>query len=505
MRLAVLAALHVLAALQLAGCAGATTASPGGSTADSVLEHHAGPRRDGHYVDATLTAASAATFHLDPGFGAAVTGHTYAQPLYLADGPGGRGAIYVATESNQVSALDAVTGAALWRVSLGTPVPLSKLPCGNIDPLGVTGTPVVDPASRTLYVAAMTTPDDGTTKRHRVFALSADDGSVKPGWPVDVQGITFGSATFDSAVQNQRGALAQVGGRVYVPYGGHFGDCGSYRGWLVGISTASPTDRKAWATSAVGGGSWAPSGVASDGDALFIATGNTFGASSWSGGEAVLRMTAGPLFSGAAADFFAPSDWKALDAGDVDIGGTGPVLIDLPGATPSRLAVALGKNGVLYVLDRSFLGGEGGQLSSTSVASNGIINAAAAWTGSAGATVVFKGSGIGCPPGQSGDLTAAIIAPSSKPTGAVRWCASQGGLGSPMVTTTDGSASPIVWSVGAEGDLRLHGFDSDTGAVVFAGGGASDRLGPVRRYQTPILARGRIYVAGDAAVYAFTR
>jgi outer membrane protein assembly factor BamB len=413
--------------------------------------------------------------------------------------------MYVATESNQVSALDAVTGAAVWRVSLGTPVPLSKLPCGNIDPLGVTGTPIVDATSRTLYVAAMTTPDGGTTARHRVFALSVDDGSVKADWPVDVQGTTFGSATFDSKVQNQRGALALIGGRLYVPYGGHYGDCGNYHGWLIGISTANPADRGAWATTAEGGGAWSPSGVASDGSSLFIATGNTFGATTWSGGEAVLRFTTGPVFGGTAADFFAPSDWKNLDSGDVDIGGTGPVLIDLPGATPSALVVALGKNGVLYVLDRSALGGVGGQLSSTLVASNEIINAAVAWTGPAGATVAFKGDGIGCPAGQSGDLTAALIRPSSKPTGAVRWCANQGGLGSPMVSTTDGSASPIVWSLGAEGDLRLHGFDGDTGAVVFAGGGASDKLGPVRRYQTPILAGGKIYVAGDGAVYAFTR
>jgi hypothetical protein len=471
---------------------------------DAVLEHHAGPRRNGIYIDSTLTTASAATFHLDPTFSAAITGNTYAQPLYLANGPGGRGTLYVATESNQVSALDAGTGAALWRVSLGTPVPLSNQPCGNIDPLGVTGTPIIDGVGRTLYVAAMTTPD-GTTSRQRVFALSVDDGSVKPGWPVDVEGMTFGSATFDSSVQNQRGALALVGGRLYVPYGGHFGDCGDYHGWLVGISTANPADRVAWATSAQGGGCWGPSGVASDGSSLFIATGNTFSASTWSGGEAVLRLTAGPVFSGSASDFFAPSDWQALDTNDLDLGGTGPVLIDLPGATPSTLTVALGKNGVLYVLDRSALGGVGGQISSTTVASNEIINAAVAWTGPAGAMVVFKGNGIGCPTGQSGDLTAALIPPSSTPTGAVRWCATQSGLGSPMVTTTDGSASPIVWSVGAEGDLRLHGFDGNTGAVVFAGGGASDLLGPVRRYQTPILANGKIYVAGDGAVYAFTR
>jgi hypothetical protein len=74
-----------------------------------------------------------------------------------------------------------------------------------------------------------------------------------------------------------------------------------------------------------------------------------------------------------------------------------------------------------------------------------------------------------------------------------------------MVTTTDGSAQAIVWSVGAEGDQRLHGFDGDTGQTVYAGGGTGDALGNVRRYHTPILARGRILVGADGAVRALVR
>ena len=79
------------------------------------------------------------------------------------------------------------------------------------------------------------------------------------------------------------------------------------------------------------------------------------------------------------------------------------------------------------------------------------------------------------------------------------WCASQHGNGSPMVTTVDGKTDAIVWSVGAEDDDRLHDFDGDTGAEVFA----SDTLGPIARFATPIAAAGRIVVAGASAVYAF--
>jgi len=514
MRLGVIPRALALCAFIASACASAT---PGGGVDGgtdggiggnaSVLEHHNGPRRDGLYVDPTLTKASAASFHRDPTFAAgSLSGAVYAQPLFFAGGPGGKDLVIAATEQDVVYALDAASGAPVWQRSLGTPVPRASLPCGNIDPLGVTGTPVIDPASRTLYLGAMTTPDSGTSKKHLAFALSLDDGSVRPGWPVDVGAAAgFGGATFDSSVQNQRGALGLLGGTLYVPYGGHWGDCGSYRGWLVGIALGSPPSVRAWATGAVGGGAWAPSGVASDGASVFMATGNTFGASTWMGGEALLRFAPGPAFSGSAADHFAPSDWQVLDAGDVDLGGTGPVLLDVPGATPSMLLVGLGKDGKIYLADRAKLGGIGGAVAVAKVSSGAIINAAAAYATAKGAYVVFKGAGSSCPAGQ-GDLTAVRIVPGSPPAVVTAWCARQNGTGSPIVTTTDGHAEAIVWSVGAEGDARIHGFDGDSGLVVYAGGGPTDAMpGGVPRYQTPILAKGRLFVGGNGAVHAFTR
>jgi PQQ enzyme repeat len=480
--------------------------SNGGGAVISVLEHHNSPRRDGVYVDPTLTKASASTFHIDPTFKAPVPGAIYAQLLYSTKGPGGKNIVIAATETNNVVALDAATGSTVWTRRLGTPVPLSHLPCGNIDPLGITGTPVIDPASGTLFLDAMTTPDNGTTKKHLIFALSLKDGSTLPGWPVDVSAaVSYRSTDFDSSVQNQRGALALVNGTVYVPYGGHYGDCGDYRGWLVGVPVANPAGPKAWATGSRGGGSWAPSGVASESGAIFIATGNTFGATTWAGGEALLRFSAGPVFGKRPADYFAPSNWLTLDARDIDLGGTGPVVLDVPGATPAKLLVGLGKDGKIYLVDRNNLGGVGNPVAVTKVATNPIINAAAAYTTSRGTYVVFKGNGSTCPAGQAGDLTAVRIVPGAPPTVRTAWCAQQNGKGSPMVTTTDGHAEAIVWSVGAEGDNRLHGFDGDTGKFIYAGGGSGDVIGSVRRFHTPILAGGRIFVAADGIVKAFVR
>jgi hypothetical protein len=490
------------------GCGTARTCLSGTclSTSGSVLEHHGGPRRTGLYVDSTLTRASAATFHVDTSFQASVAGAVYAQPLFFAGGPGGKDVVIVATEQNVVAALDAANGATIWTHTLAAPVPLASLPCGNIDPMGITGTPVIDEAARRIYVDAMTTPDGGTTKKHLVFALSVDDGTTIAGWPVDVSAlVSFNGTAFASNVQGQRGALALVGGTLYVPYGGHWGDCGSYRGWVVGIPTANPAAPAAWATGARGGGIWGPSGVASDGTTLYVATGNTFGVTTWQGGEALIRLGPGPAFGGLAADYFAPSNWLSLDGTDTDIGGTGPLVVDVPGASPSALLVGLGKDGKIYLADRSSLGGIGGQVAVAQVASSSIINAAASYTTALGTYVVFKAPGSACPLGQSGELTAVRITATTPPAVATAWCAKQNGTGSPMVTTTDGSAQAIVWSVGAEGDQRLHGFDGDTGQVVFAGGGALDTLGSVRRMSTPILAKGRIFVGADGTVKALVR
>jgi len=100
-----------------------------------VLQHHANATRDGLYVDPLITQKSAAAMHLDKAFNAALPGPVYAQPLYVSNGPGGKPALIVATEKNVVLALDAASGTQIWTRTLGNPVPLNFLPCGNIDPL----------------------------------------------------------------------------------------------------------------------------------------------------------------------------------------------------------------------------------------------------------------------------------------------------------------------------------------------------------------------------------
>jgi hypothetical protein len=253
--------------------------------AQSVLGYHGGPDRRGNFVVPTLTWERAASVHLDAGFHPRFAGPLYAQPLYWQPPGSASGMRIVATENDDVHAIDAKSGSQIWTRSLGRPIALSTQPCGNIDPLGITGTPVVDAAMQAVFIDAMV--GDATGAHHRVFALSLKDGSTLPGWPVEVaEALAARGQHFNTRFQNQRGALAVFEGRVYVPYGGHFGDCGDYRGWVLGIRLQDPRDVVGWSTRGRGGGIWAPGGISSDGRALFVATGNTLGASTWSDGEA---------------------------------------------------------------------------------------------------------------------------------------------------------------------------------------------------------------------------
>jgi hypothetical protein len=493
-----------LIALVASACGGGGGGSP--DRGASVLELHAGPSRAGVYVDAAFTTAAAATLHLDTTFTATYSGAAFAQALYLDRG-GPHDLVIAATETNEVTAFDP-TGAVVWRVELGAPQPMPNpaeaADCGDINPLGITGTPVIDLDSGTLFLDAMIR--EGNAAHHRIFALAVDTGATRPGWPVDVATALAGAATpFVAAAENQRGGLTVVGGRVYVPYGGHAGDCGHYRGWVVAVPVDRPGALTAFATGSTQAGAWTPGGVTSDGTSVFAVFGNGNSGSTWAHNEAVLRLGAGAAFSSEPRDYWAPTNWQQLDQTDKDLAGPAMPL-DLPGATPSALVVAFGKDGNVYLLARDNLGGIAAPLAQLHAASNEILNTPAMYRTASGTYVAFRGHGAtGCP-GLTGasSLIAVKIAPGNPPQLSLAWCAGTGSAGSPIVTTTDGTSNPIVWVGGAEGDQRLHGYDGDTGAVVFAGGGAGDAMASTSRFITPMVAKGRIFVAANGQLYAFT-
>jgi hypothetical protein len=378
---------------------------------------------------------------------APLDGQVYGSPLAV----GGR--VVAATESNSLYALSGTTGQVLWRRHLADPVPGAELPCGNIDPLGITGTPVYDPATRlVLAVATERGP------RHVLYGVNVATGQVRLTRVVDVPGM-------DPATHLQRGALLLHGPTVYVPYGGNYGDCGQYQGRVVAVPTrgsgplrsfAVPTRREA--------GIWAASGPALlPGGDLLVTTGNGAAAGgSWDSSDALLRLSPDLVLR----DGFAPTAWAQENSADADLGSMGPLL--LPGG---RRAVVAGKGGNAFLLDTDHLGGVGGQLAS--------LSGCHAYGGGAvsGALVVL--------PCTDGLLQVRVVGDRL-----VRgWRASQDVAGSPLLV------GGTVWSVQQDG--TLYGLDLATGAQRARLG-----VGAATRFAKPALTGGLLLLPTKAGVTA---
>jgi outer membrane protein assembly factor BamB len=266
-------------------------------------------------------------------------------PLYAAPVVAG-GILVVATEANTVYAYK-LDGTPLWKRNLGAPSPQSERPCGNIDPLGVTGTPIV--SNETVYVS----PELGGPPRHQLVALDLRTGKIEWQRDIDLAGV-------ETAAMQERGALTVANGRVWVPFGGLFGDCGGYKGRVVGvpldgtgatIAYTVPTTREA--------GIWTPPGPAVDASGnLYVAVGN--GESGvgdpYDFSDSILKIGA----DGKLADSFSPTSWPTDNDADLDLGSQGPALV-------GQWVFSAGKSGTAYVLRRDHLGGIGGQVSQQNV------------------------------------------------------------------------------------------------------------------------------------------
>ena len=382
------------------------------------------------------------------GWNVGVDGDVYASPLIVA------GHVIVATENNTVYSLDLFTGATIWTIHLGAPVDASSLPCGDIGPVtGITGTPAADPATGLLYVVAFL-----STRHHMLFALKLVDGSVASQQDIDPGGST-------PAVQQQRGALAIGKDYVYVPLGGLYGDCGPYHGYVVAVPRAGGAALTYRVPSARGAGIWTAAGVSIDPSTgnVFAVTGNGASRSTFDFSNAVVELS--PDLQ-SVKSYFAPANWIALNAGDVDLGALGVTL--LPGA-----AVAVGKDGVAYLLNTDRLGGIGGQTSSRQLCA-----------GAFGGTATHR-SVVYVP------CTDGLYAVSIGPNGMnVVWHASRPAVGSPIF------AAGAIWAIDPS-SATLYALNEQTGAVVYSTG-----LPSARHFNTPAATEGFVVAPAGRAVVA---
>ena len=500
---------------------GGSSGGPGGATSASasVLERNNRPSRDGHFVQPALSKAAAARMAIDPTFAATYTGVVTGDPLYFAGDAGATGIFVAVTTSNDVYAFDEATGATVWTRNLGTPASKSGVTgCDGSNPLGVISTPVIDGGTATLYVAGAVGDMSGITS-HLVWALSLVDGSVKSGYPVDVAA----ALGFDPKTHNQRGALSMVGTIVYVPYGGHSGDCVvDMHGRVVALDTATtPPSVSGWQTAGQGEAIWAPGGMVSAGDGVFAVTGNRLTSTGdHTDSEEVVHVRGmGTLDkTSGSKDFFFPSDWKTKDRRDFDLGAVNPVLVTLPGSSGPALIVA-SKDGNGFILDSADLGK--GPLVSFDVTMQGMNVRSVPTAYVSGSTTFYaiavEGAWTACPGGTANGsvLMSFALTPSLPLKPSVAWCATYslvpkgtdegtmwGGPAAPGLasTTTDGSSDALVWYM--DGGNQLVALDGATGATVFRDAAAS--CGSVRKWTSPIAVRGRIVVAADGKLCSWS-
>jgi hypothetical protein len=389
----------------------------------------------------------------------ALDGQLYGEPLEAT------GRVFVATENDTLYALAADSGAVLWHIHVGTPVPSGALPCGDINPtVGITGTPVIDTARHEIFAVA----DElvGGSPEHVLVGLDIYTGATLLSEPVDPPG------QLPKAIL-QRTGLNLSNGNVVFGYGGNAGDCSSYHGWIVSApegggtpgfysttsSTPSGTQGAVW----MGGAAPEVDGAGN----IWASSGNGTTGPDFDGGDSVIELSPGLGLK----QLFAPSDWQAQNQGDEDLGSTAPALLS------NGTVLQAGKSGNTYLLNQAALGGVGHQLSTATLCSGGDADGGDAVVGS----TVY----VPCDNGVE-----AVNTSNAPPALALAWTAASGTRGPPIV------AGGLVWSINGG---TMYG--------IAAGGGTAEQVsigGQANHFPTPSVGDGLLLAPSTNQVYAFS-
>ena len=512
-----------------------------------VLTQHNDNARTGRNLDERLlTLANVNRTTFGKLFSMGVDGYVYAQPLYVAGVPINgqlRNVVYIATEHNSVYAFDADNGEQLWQVSFideangittvpyqdtGSPPgytgpgPIIPGGCGDLTPeIGITGTPVIDRATGTLYVVAKTKEVIGTTVNyeHRLHALNIINGEARPGSGRALQASAPGNTQpndgngrvlFQSLRHNQRPALLLNNNVITVAFSSH---CviRPYQGWVlaydattlnqVGVFNVSPNNVKGK------GGIWhSGGGPAADANGnVYVMTGDgpfdvATGGSSY--GDSVLKLTQGLL---TLEDYFTPYNHLELEGANADMSAGGPLV--LPDQAGASLMLSIGKQGIAYLLDRNNLG-------KFQAGSDSQIVQSFDWglcgTGRCtifGTPAYFENKVYLAAVGDT--LRAYSITDGRFSLTPVQSTNTFSFPGATPVVSANGSSNGIVWALKTNGSGRpavLYAYSADNVALNLYNSDvnlARDNPGPAIKFSVPTVANGKVYVGSTSQVSVF--
>lgn len=498
-----------LAAIAMLVLSAAAAAAPLTTTSD------ADTLRTGWYPEATAPTPGLLE---EGGFGrlfdTPVQGQVYAQPLM------NEGTLLVATEDNWIYGIDPGDGSVRWSRNVGAPWESSD--CPSLAPrVGITGTPVIDPAAGVAYFLSKSSVSGNAV--WQMHAVDLSDGSEEQGFPVEISGEAenLPGVVFKPGQELQRPALLLMDGVVYAAFGS-LCDKLPYEGWIIGVSTSGQVTTR-WAAAASGAAIWqSGGGLISDasGEILFT-TGNGAppeagpGSSPPEGslGESVIRAAVQPDGALLPTDFFSPYDNAFLDEQDLDLGSGAPIALPSPyfgTESDPHLMVQTGKQGVAYLLDRDSLGGMGqgaeekDDVLDVTPGPHAAFGSPAVWPGEGGYVYVPTSAALEAfGYGVDGSGAPRLSLAATSETFAY-------GSGSPIVTsdgTTSGSA--IVWIPRCPArpctaaTLNAYPAVPKEGAfrALFRG-----ELGSMAQFARPLAANGRIYVGTkDGHLLAFGR
>jgi hypothetical protein len=514
------------------------------TSAQNVTTQHYDNSRSGSYINETqLTPSTVTPSNFSRLFSQTVDAQIYVQPLYMQNvaisGKGTHNVVFVATENDTVYAFDADTNGGanatpLWSASMltsthgaasgATSIPQGDVSTTDITPIiGITGTPVIDPSTNTMYLVSAT--KEGGSYFQRIHALDITSGAEKFGGPVQLSGSVSGNGngstggvlTFDQKWENNRAGLLLLNGIVYIAFAAH-GDNGPWHGWILAYNAATLAQTGVWCASAngIGAGIWmSGSGIAADslnptgnspGGRLFVATGNgTFDATkpytnTMDYGDSIVRLH---LNNGVmtVADDFTPLNQAALNGADEDVASGGVLIFPDQSGSHTHELFQTGKEGRFYIVDRDNMGGY--STTADSIAQEIPVN------GSSGSSPIVAGI-WGMPAflnntmyiwGKNDKLKTFPISSGQLTTSAASTGTISIGFPSPTpVISSNAGANPILWSLESDsfgsgnGILRATNPASVATTLYDSSAKSTDAAGGAVKFTVPTVANGKVYV-----------